>query len=472
MSAVLRYDRGTLLLEGWPGAAPAGFSYDPRVDAHRAPALLYPELIGSLRGRLRANQAPRYRKLNLEPRLALELYPHQRQALEAWKGADRRGLVVLPTGAGKTLVGVLALAEAARSALVVVPTLDLLHQWFALLKAAFPEAHLGLLGGGYHEPYELCVATYDSAARHMDRLGNLWGTLVFDEVHHLPTEFYASIAQFSLAPYRLGLSATPERSDLRHELLPELVGPVVYRKEAVELAGDVLAPYEVRKVYVELSRDERAAYEAALDERNRFLQAHNLRLSSLEGWSRFVQVSSRSEEGRRALKAHRAARRIAAATPAKLRALEALLAAHQAEKLVIFTDENAMAYEVSRAYLIPCLTHQTRVKERAEILEHFKSGRYQAIVTSRVLNEGVDVPDASVAVVLSGTAVPRELVQRLGRILRKSAGKRAVLYEVISRGTREERVSERRHEGVRLEPGHPKVQAPLPFVAWEQLGEE
>jgi superfamily II DNA or RNA helicase len=453
MNAVLRFDRGTLLLEGGepPVTLRGSFIRDPRVDAWRAPAMSYPDVIPTLRGRLERNTAPRYHRLSLEPRLAFDLYPHQEEALERWKAARGRGLVVLPTGAGKTLVGVLAAAWASRSALVVAPTLDLMHQWYALLRAAFPDVEVGLIGGGYHEPLELAVATYDSAARHMDRLGDRYGLLVFDEVHHLPTDLYRAIAEFSLAPYRLGLTATPERTDGRHEDLLSLVGPLVYRREAVELAGEVLAPYRVERVYVDLSRGERAAYEQALKERNGFLQAHNLSLATLVGWSLFVKLSARSEQGRRAMRAHREVRRIAHATASKLRALEALLAAHSKERTVIFTEDTATAYAVSTRFLIPCLTHQTKIKERQEILERFKEGLYTAIVASQVLNEGVDVPEASVGVVLSGSSVAREFVQRLGRLLRKSEGKRAVLYEVVARATREEGVAERRRRGVRVD---------------------
>jgi superfamily II DNA or RNA helicase len=435
MSTVLRFDRGTLLLEGGepPVALRGSFIHDPRVDAWRAPAMSYPDVIPTLRGRLGKNTAPRYRKLALEPRLTLDLYSHQREALERWKAVRGRGLVVLPTGAGKTLVGMLAVAWAARSALVVVPTLDLMHQWYALLRAAFPEVEVGLIGGGYHEPLGLAVTTYDSAARHMDRLGGRYGLLVLDEVHHLPSELYRAIAEFSLAPYRLGLTATPERTDGRHEDLLSLVGPLVYRREAVELAGEVLAPYRVERVYVDLSRQEREAYEQTLEERNHFLQSHNVSLSTLEGWNLFVRLSARSEQGRRAMRAHREARRIAHAT----------------------------AYEVSTRFLIACLTHKTKIKERQEILECFKSGLYTAIVASKVLNEGVDVPEASVGVVLSGSSVAREFVQRLGRLLRKSEGKRAVLYEVVARATREERVAERRRTGVKVD----NVQLDLPLDA-------
>lgn len=451
MTTSLRFDQGTLVLEGFtklPSLVEPYFYYDARVDAYRASAHHYFEILNKIKSLIATNKTPRYRRPKLEVALSLTTYPHQEEALTNWKAAKGRGVIVLPTGAGKSLVGVLAIAWAARSALVVVPTLDLMHQWYALLKANFPDVEIGLIGGGYHEVCDLSVATYDSAARHMERFGNQFGMLVFDEVHHLPTEFYRVIAEFSIAPYRLGLTATPERLDSRHEELPSLIGPILYRREALELAGEVLAPFQIRRLYVELSGAERQAYEKALNLRDLFLKQNNISLRTLVGWQHFVMQSARTPIGRQAMRAHREARRLAQAAPAKLRTLEAILAQHFSEKTVIFTEDNATAYEISKTFLIPCITHQTRVKERQQILEFFRSSSYQTLVTSKVLNEGVDVPDASIGVILSGSSVNREFVQRLGRILRKSEGKRAILYEVVTRNTQEERAAERRRGNV------------------------
>jgi superfamily II DNA or RNA helicase len=114
--------------------------------------------------------------------------------------------------------------------------------------------------------------------------------------------------------------------------------------------------------------------------------------------------------------------------------------------VLVFTNDNDTVYRIARTFLLPALTHQTDLKERREILERFNAGRYPAVVTSRVLNEGVNIPEANVAVILSGTGSVREHVQRLGRILRRKEGKRATLYEVVTEGTVEERVSDRRRE--------------------------
>ncbi|NJN46390.1 MAG: DEAD/DEAH box helicase family protein [Candidatus Competibacteraceae bacterium] len=156
--------------------------------------------------------------------------------------------------------------------------------------------------------------------------------MVFDEVHHLPSEFYRSIAEDSLAPYRLGLTATLERSDGKHADLAALVGPTVYQKHPEELVGDVLAAFQIRPILVELSQEERNTYERALEERNQFLHSQRIGLGSLQGWNRFVMCSARTAEGRRAMQAHQQARRIALATPAKLRALGDILAKHPGEK--------------------------------------------------------------------------------------------------------------------------------------------
>jgi superfamily II DNA or RNA helicase len=350
--------------------------------------------------------------------------------------------------------------------LILVPTLDLMHQWYAHLLAAFPDAPVGLLGGGAHDRTPLLVATYDSAAIYADALGNTYALLIFDECHHLPGAFTRVIAESSLAPYRLGLTATPERHDGTHADLQALIGPEVYRTSAAALAGTVLAPHRVVRLTVRLSPRERQRYEALLATRNHFLEQCGIRLGNVAGWQAFVLASARSRAGRRAMLAHREARAIAFGTAGKLRVLADLLAQHHGARTLIFTEDNAMVYRISRAFLLPAITHHTPVKERHAILQRFRTGEYPVIVTSRVLNEGVDVPEASLAIVLSGTGSRREYVQRLGRILRRREGKVAVLYEIVAEATSEERVARRRRQGISVRPSRQgDVLAPDLFAA-------
>jgi superfamily II DNA or RNA helicase len=359
------------------------------------------------------------------------------------------GVVVLPTAAGKTYLAQLAMQATQRTTLITVPTLDLMHQWYAHLTAAFPDAEIGLLGGGSRDRTPILVATYDSAAIHAETLGNQYALLVFDECHHLPSDFNRVIAEYAIAPYRLGLTATPERSDGKHEDLKILIGQEIYRKNSQELSGTALAKHKSVQIKVHLSAQERERYDRLIQTRNAFLQAANIFLGSVQGWQQFVQASARSKAGRQAMLAHRQARAIAFGTEGKLRILTDLLAQHYPERTLIFTDDNATVYRISQDLLIPAITHQTGVKERHEILTRFKQGDYRTVVASRVLNEGVDVPDASVAIVLSGTGSTREYIQRLGRILRKGKDpdKLALLYEVVAEDTSEENVSRRRRGG-------------------------
>jgi superfamily II DNA or RNA helicase len=446
----LSYDRGTLILhppprgKDWLDYA----TWDDRIEKFRVPAIRYRGLIGALH---RANteivdNARAYKELTLVSRMEMTPYLHQQEALETWQKAGKNGVVVLPTAAGKTYLAQMVMQSIQRSTLIMVPTLDLMHQWYAHLLAAFPEVEIGLLGGGSRDRTPILVSTYDSAAIHAENLGNLYGLLIFDECHHLPSDFNRVIAEYAIAPYRLGLSATPERTDGKHADLEYLIGPEVYRKSPEELSGIALAEHKTAQIRVKLSQIERDRYNELIQTRNAFLQDQNIILGSLQGWQRFVRESARSKAGRRAMLAHREARAIAFGTEGKLRVLADLLAQHYPEQTLIFTDDNATVYRISQDFLIPAITHQTPVKERHEILNNFRSGEYPTLVASRVLNEGVDVPAARIAIVLSGTGSTREYIQRLGRVLRKSndASKLALLYEVIAEDTTEENVVRRR----------------------------
>lgn len=446
----LSYDRGTLILHPPPaGKAWVDFvTWDDRIEKFRMPAHHYRELILAMRsaGVAIADQAKQYSELNLQSRMTMEPYPHQREALAAWQRVGKQGVVVLPTAAGKTYLAQLAMQATNRSTLVVVPTLDLMHQWYAHLLAAFPDVEIGLLGGGSRDRSPILVATYDSAAIQAEALGNLYGLIVFDECHHLPTDFNRVIAEYAIAPYRLGLSATPERSDGKHADLEILIGAEVYRKSAADLAGQALAEHQVVQIKVTLSDQERDRYDELMQIRNNFLKEAKISLGSLDGWQRFVQASGRSQAGRRAMIAHRQAKEISLGTESKLRVLSDLLAQHFPERILIFTNDNATVYRISQDLLIPALTHQTPIKERHEILTNFREGKYKTLAASHVLNEGVDVPEARIAILLSGTGSAREYIQRLGRVLRRGSetNKQAILYEVVTENTSEMRTSERR----------------------------
>ncbi len=199
-------------------------------------------------------------------------------------------------------------------------------------------------------------------------------------------------------------------------------------------------------LHVHLSPEERIRYERAREIYRGFVHSSGIDMSQSNGWAQFLFLASRSPEGREAFGASREQRELALAAPAKLKLLAHLLERHNGDRILIFTHDNATVYTIARQFLVPVITHQTRTKERREILLRFNKGDYPIVATSRVLNEGVNVPEANVAIVLSGSGSVREHVQRLGRVLRKSGDKEAVLYEVITRGTVEEYTSSRRRQ--------------------------
>lgn len=448
--AILAFTAGTLELRDLAqgdARVPASFAWDPRTACYRAPAMAYAEAVLTLRreGVPYEDLARKYQTLETGALVHRTPRPYQAEALQAWSRARGRGVVVLPTGAGKTHVAVLAIDEKKRSALVVAPTLDLVRQWYDLLRATFG-VPVGVVGGGDHDVQPITVTTYDSAYLHMEHLGARFGLVVFDECHHLPSATYALAARLAIAPYRLGLTATPERADGRDALLDELVGPTVYRRDIGELAGEWLSEYETERIEVALTAEEREEHDRERALYREFVSMNHIRMSSPRGFGEFVMLSSRSETGRRAMRAYRRQRELAFAASGKLAYLELLLDEHREDRAIVFTQDNATAHRIARRFLVPVITHQTKVTERSALLSGLAAGRYNAIVTSKVLNEGVDVQEANVAVVLSGSGSVREHVQRLGRILRKREGKRAVLYELVTADTAETFTSERRRE--------------------------
>jgi superfamily II DNA or RNA helicase len=440
----LWFDKGTLLLRGEVGT-PYG-KWDPRVGCYRIKALHYHDVLSYLK----ESRLPYQDEVpNLPPSQTLkdvvELRPYQNEALNKWRHAGMRGILVLPTAAGKTYIALKAISLLKTQTLIVVPTLDLIDQWRKRV-ADYLGIEAGAVGGGEDDVRMITVSTYDSAYLHAEVLGNRFMFVVFDEVHHLASPSYMQIAEMYIAPYRMGLTATFERIDQRHALLPTLVGDLVYTAKVEELAGEHLSPYTHEKMLVKLTPEEQRVYDRGMGVFNGYLREKGIVLKSPEDFHRFIMVTGRDRRAREALLARNQAVKAALNSEAKLDLLARQLEAHRSEKTLIFTLHNDLVYTISRRFLIPAITYQTPKEERREILENFRAGDYRAIVTSQVLDEGVDVPDASVGFMLSGTGSTREYIQRLGRLLRKVEGKQAKLVEIVSKETMEVRMSRRRRQ--------------------------
>ena len=450
---ILSFNAGTLLLSqadaGLPDEVKRIFTFDSRTGCYTARGCDYAEAVISLlkNGVRFTDTAKDYCVLN-NTRLKKELIlrPHQQEALDCWTANAKRGIAVLPTGSGKTILAVAAIASAARSALILVPTIDLLTQWANVLESFF-DIPVGMLGGGSRTIENITVSTYDSAVLNMEFIGNRFGLLIADECHHLPASEYKTASAMCIAPFRLGLTATPEMPSERQNILFDQMGKIVCRKHIDELSGTILSPYVVKTVRTALLPEEELRYRTARKLYTDFIRKKRISFNTPDGWKEFMLQSSRSDEGRQAFEAFLEQREIARGGKEKIAILRRIFREHRGERVIIFTADNATAYTIGRKYMLPVLTHHTKSSERKEFLELFRQGRYPVLVTSQVLNEGVDVPEAAVGVILSGTGSVREHVQRLGRILRPAPGKKqAVLYELVSNATSEESVSMRRRD--------------------------
>jgi superfamily II DNA or RNA helicase len=378
--------------------------------------------------------------------LGMEPRPYQEEALTRWLAEGSAGVVVLPTGAGKTLVAAMAISETSLWTLAVVPTLDLLQQWRAALAPALSIStdEIGVFGGGEKEVKPITIITYDSAALYPRELRH-FGLLIFDECHHLPASTYRQIAISAFTPLRLGLSATPERSDLAHADLDELIGPEVYRRSPSELTeGRYLAQYQEVRIDIALSAEDAVRYNEQRRIYRSFLQRRRITIRTPEEFQqKIIFLSARDPQAREAMLAWRESRNIAMNAPAKYAEIEHLLHLHADDQVILFSEQNAVVDEMSRRFCLPSITYKTPAEERRAILERFRTGQYTKLVTGRVLNEGVDVPDCRVAIIVSGNSTKREYIQRLGRVLRPKTGQ-ALLYELVTSGTTEEDMAKRR----------------------------
>jgi superfamily II DNA or RNA helicase len=372
------------------------------------------------------------------------LYRWQLEALASWLRCGRRGVVEAVTGSGKTDVAIAATADAfrrGRFVLVVVPSRVLMEQWHRRLAAALPEARIGRLGDSDRDMPGSCdvlVATRHSTAAHkpMPPAG-AGGLLVADECHGLGG---ATLRRAMLRQYdeRLGLTATLERRDNGvTELLLPYFGGICYRygfQQAIE--DGVCAPPRVALVGIELSVDERAEYVATeqqlVSARQHLRQVPRMPLEPFGDFLAAVAHLAERDAGpsgraaREYLDAFSKRREIVAESNGKYELLGHLARAiREAHGALVFTETvRAANHAINRLdplVSIDLITGSTARRQRRETLDGLRTRTLDAVAAPRVLDEGVDVPDANLGIVLSASRTRRQMIQRLGRILRRKA---------------------------------------------------
>ncbi|MFC6835567.1 DEAD/DEAH box helicase [Halomarina ordinaria] len=358
----------------------------------------------------------------LDVDLTLDLREYQAHWVERFEESGS-GVFVGPPGSGKTVAAMGAMASVGGETLVLVPSRDLAEQWHASLleHTTLTDEQIGEYHGGTKEIRPVTIATYQTAG--MDRHRMLfderrWGLIVYDEVHHVPAAVYRRSADLQ-AKHRLGLSATPTREDDREKEIFTLIGPPIGTDWSALFEAGFVAEPEVEIRYVpwgdDLSRNEYA---------------------SAEGHER---------------------RQVAAMNPAKVDAVRALLDAHPDQKTLVFVEYLEQGRILAEALDAPFISGEMRHGERGVHFRAFRDGERETLVISRVGDEGIDLPNAEVAIVASGLGGSRRQgAQRAGRTMRPTGSAR--MYVLATRGTTEEDYARRqlRHlasKGVRVTEG-------------------
>lgn len=394
-----------------------------------------------------------------------ELWPWQSAALLAWSQTCQ-GVIEAVTGTGKTRVALAAIATVLAQGgrvLVLVPGNELLMQWEREVKTLLPHATVGRLGAGGDDDLFACdvvIATAQSASGvPIDLPYGTLGLVVADEVHRFGAEMWSQALPEAFG-LRLALTATFERDDegIDTHLRPYF-GDVVFTYGFAAAAKDgVIAPFALALAPIALTASEQASYDKAQQrvsgaykallaagsfprEPKAFLQAVIARVSEAERRGQDTPVAARCRDYLYWL---RQRRDVAATASGKLNALGALCVGLLAKQTLVFTDTvdqaHAAARVVNRQGLVAEVLHGgLDERTRSARMAAFRAGRTQVIVAPRVLDEGVDVPDADVAVVLSAFQTRRQMVQRLGRVVRQKAdGRSATCVVFYTQGTRED----------------------------------
>ncbi len=376
----------------------------------------------------------------------LPLFPWQQEALEAWAGGGNVGIVEAVTGAGKTRVGITAIAAALESgnrAVVIVPTIVLRAQWIRVLLRALPHHAIG--DDPRKSDWHVLVTTVHSAV-HLDLAPGETPLMVADECHRYGAETWARALRTQFT-WRLGLSATVERGDAGDAILKAYFAGVVYTLGYEKALRDgVIAPYRVAFAGVDLDRDERTRYEDASDRmaraRSTLVSVYGLdgtqMGSLLQAAQRLIDQSAPGAiTARQFLRAFSDRRAVLAECRAKVRALAAIaddVATRRGTLIFTQTRSSADAAALvlrSQGCQAESVHGETKEDEREEHLVALGRGDLQALAAPRILDEGVDVPDVDLGIVLARSRRRRQMIQRLGRVVRRKPDGRPATFIVL-----------------------------------------
>ena len=356
----------------------------------------------------------------------LTLRDYQREALDRWVMNGMRGIIVLPTGTGKTYIAIASIYKTNVPTLILVPTIPLVQQWRRKLEEY--GIHAGYCYSGRMKLKKTTVMTYSSAIRRLHLIDRSFKYIIFDEVHHLAAHAYSSLIRILDGKYVMGLTASIKRVDGREHIIVRNLGGIVYRLSIRELS-DYVAPIEVHTILVKLSRSERIRYS-------------RLRISLSRIASLLCDDSEYDEAHARALfSVLSLLKRFLSECDSKLSRAVDVISAHADGRVLVFS-ESISSIERLKSLLeergIRCETyHSLKTRsERKRILEEWGK-TFNILLTVRTLEEGIDVPECSKAVILASGKSDRQVIQRIGRIIRYREGKKSIIYLILAENTLE-----------------------------------
>lgn len=371
------------------------------------------------------------KKLPFKLNKRFELYSFQEEAYQEWLDAEEFGTIVIPTGGGKTYIALRSIVDKPVNTLICVITEQLMNQWARMLEelCGVPKAEIGYYFARKHDIKPITVGMYHSLASNIvkeegERLRKFFGRVVFDEGHHVAAKTFKNVAFNLQSQIRMCLSATPERWDGNENLIYFASGRKCYFIDYPSLVErKIVAPLKKYTYTVPLTDEERKAIESV---------------------ERRERVSGGSK-----LKYYHQKARINLQARNKLPALIKILEKRKGEKCFIFARYLKQVKMISQFLKGKDIHHRvltgsTPEKRRRNFFQEFRDGKTKILVTTTVLDEGVDVPDASVSIVMGGSGQPRQMIQRTGRVCRYEEGKTAFIYEVIADHDLERRLHKKR----------------------------
>ncbi len=375
-----------------------------------------------------------------------DLRDYQQEALESWRRNNYRGIIALPTGTGKTIIAIAAIAELNEKTLIVTFTKEQMFHWAEKILnfTDIPQSMIGYYYGSEKRIAPITLTTYQSAFRYVSSLSPYFSFLIIDEVHHLPADKFRYIAENMFAKKRLGLSATVIREDGRHVDLFPLMGGIVYSKSVSELAEKgYIAPFTIKTIRVSLTREEKEKYKQLLEKYKK--------LSRGREFQTLLEDAKRGDvTALEAIKTRAELRSLVHNAKEKIEALKAIVSREleNNSKIIVFTQYIEQAEKLAEILNTVYITGELDEDIRRRRLEMFKNNMVKILVLTTVGDEGIDIPDANVGIIFAGTGSRRQFIQRLGRLLRPLPGKEARLYEIIVKGTFEEAESRKRRKAL------------------------